>query len=160
MENHAREGGKIAVRVSAALRLQLEAQAAQEQVTLSELCRRMLVRALAAEGAQQGLAPVIDALDMALTPWAERLEKQSFQTRFEMLRLTEKFVPWILELLITALYPEAKPPEIHAAIQDQSRLSRIKARAASKGSTPEYLRDLLDALADAEGLPKGTDDLK
>jgi hypothetical protein len=139
--------------------LQLQALAEYDGIALSEKCRQLLAREISADSAQRGIAVVMEALDAALIPWVHRIETEAFQFRFEMLRITEKLIPWIAELVLTSLYKEATPKQIHEGIAEQSRLSRIMARKATKKNTPEYLRDLLDEMTDAGGLSRQTDEL-
>ncbi len=149
----------LQIRVDTPTFLRLQALAADDGITLSEECRQLLVRELSADAAQRGMAIVMEGIDAAMIPWVHRIETEAFQARFEMLRMTEKLIPWIAELIITAEYKDATEKEIYEGIVEQLRLSRIVARKATKKSTPEYLRDLLDEMADAGGLPRPTDEL-
>jgi hypothetical protein len=147
------------IRMDPVMFLQLQTLAEYDGIALSEKCRRILAREISADNAQRGIAVVTEALDAAMIPWVHRIETEAFQARFEMLRMTEKLLPWLAERVLTSMYPKATPKQIYEDIAEQSRVSRVMARKATKKSAPEYLRDLLDEMADAGGLSRPTDEL-
>ena len=150
---------RFEILLSAALRASIREQAHKNQETESEFIRTAIEERLAQLTGKSIASDIEKAVRNGLSEQIQKTERFVYQALFEELRFTETYLPWIIELLITALYDKATPAQIQRALDEHERKSRIAAGAATRRKkwVPEHVLQANTEEETEAGLPQPDD---
>ncbi len=149
---------RVEIRLSEALRQAIQSHAQAQNETESQFIRRAIEDRIDQLTGESIRTPLSEAVRIGMQDHLKKTEQFVYQTLFEELRFTETYLPWMIELLITAFY-KGSPERIHQTLAEYERKSRIAAANATRRKkwVPEHVLQTNDSEALAAGLPQPED---